>query len=149
MLARLTLLAPLLLLGACAAALPGYSPPSFKEKSKIGEAHEGGVMREGRYEMSEDEKGLDCKRMMGAMLITISRLRDGHGRDQQSGVSSTIQTWLPSMFGGSAVGADRDADYARERAKLEAYNRHLASRNCRTLDIEAALASPPEAPKKY
>jgi hypothetical protein len=54
------------------------------------------------------------------------------------------------VFGGSSAGADRDADYARERAKLEAYNRHLADKSCRTVDIEAELARPPEtAGKRY
>jgi hypothetical protein len=149
MLSRLTLLAPALLLGACAAAMPGYSPPPFKEKSRIGQPQESGVMRGGRYEMSEAEKALGCKRLTGSIQITIARLKDGHGRDQQSGVSSTMQTWLPSLFGGSAAGADREADDARERAKIEAYNQHLASRNCRTVDIEAELARPPEGPKRY
>ena len=149
MLARPTLLCCLLLLGGCAAAMPGYSPPPFKEKNKLAQAQEGGTMREGRYEMSDTEKGLDCKRLTGSMQIAIARMKDGHGRDEPSATSSTIQSWLPSMFGGSAAGADRDADYARERAKLEAYNRHLASKYCRTVDIEAELARPPETPKRY
>jgi hypothetical protein len=149
MLARLTLLAPVLLLTACAAAMPGYTPPSFKAKSRIGQPQESGVVRGGRYEMSEAEKGLGCKRLTGAMQIAIARLKDGRGRDQQSGVSSTMQTVLPSIFGGSTAGAEREADDARERAKIEAYNRHLASKNCRTIDIEAELARPPEGPKRY
>jgi hypothetical protein len=148
MLARLTLLAPALLLAACAAAMPGYSPPSFKEKSKFGQPQESGSVQGGRYEMSETEKNLDCKRTTGAMQIAIARLRDGHGRDAPSDTSTTLQTWLPWVFGGSSAGADRDADYARERAKLEAYNRHLASKNCRTVDIEAELTRPPETPGK-
>ena len=44
---------------------------------------------------------------------------------------------------------DRQAVYARERAKLEAYNNELAAKGCKTLDIEAELAKPPEGPKKY
>ena len=150
MLARLTLLAPVLLLAACAAAMPGYSPPSFKEKSKFGQPLESGSVQGGRYEMSETEKKLDCKRTTGSMQITIARLKEGHGRDAPSDTSTTMQSWLPSMFGGSAAGTDREADYARERAKLEAYNRHLAAKNCRTVDIEAELARAPEtAGKRY
>lgn len=148
MLARLTLLAPFLLLAACAAAVPGYSPPPFKEKNKFGQPQESGSVQGGRYEMSETEKKLDCKRTTGSMQIAIARLKEGHGRDAPSGASTTMQSWLPSMFGGSAAGTDREADYARERAKLEAYNRHLAAKNCRTVDIEAELARPPEAPGK-
>ena len=47
------------------------------------------------------------------------------------------------LFGGSAKGADRQAVYARERAKLDAYNAELAAKGCKTLDIEAELASAP------
>jgi hypothetical protein len=145
---RLTLLAPALLLAACAAAMPGYSPPEFKEKSKFGQPLESGTVRGGRYELSETEKKLDCKRATGSMQITMARLRDGHGRDAPSGASTTTQSWFPSVLTGSTKGVDREADYARERAKLEAYNSHLASKNCRTVDIEADLARPPEAPGK-
>jgi hypothetical protein len=147
MLARLTLLAPVLLLGACAAALPGYSP-SFKEKSKLAQGHEGGTMHNGRYELSADERTLDCKRLAGSMHIVIARLKDGRGREAPSGVSTTL-SWFPSLFGGSDAGLDREADEARQRAKLEAYNRELAAKQCRTLDIEAELARPPEPPKRY
>jgi hypothetical protein len=52
------------------------------------------------------------------------------------------------MFGGSTVGADRGAEYARERAKLDAYNQQLEAKNCRTMNIEAELAKPPEPPGK-
>jgi len=149
MLVRLTLLAPLLLLGACAAAMPGYTPPPFKEKSKLAQPQEGGTMREGHYEMSDNEKSLDCKRLTGSMQIAISRMRDGHGLDDRSAASSAMQSMVPSVFGGSSAGADRQADHARERAKLEAYNRHLASKNCQTVDIEAELVRPPEGPKRY
>ena len=70
-------LCPLLLLGACAAALPGYVPPSLKGKraSSRQALTSGEVNAEGRYEMSEQEKLMDCKRTTGAMLITISWLR--------------------------------------------------------------------------
>jgi hypothetical protein len=50
------------------------------------------------------------------------------------------------MFGGSAAGADRQAVYARERAKLDAYNDELAAKGCRPLDIEAELARTPDPP---
>jgi hypothetical protein len=149
MLARPTLLAPVLLLGACAAALPGYSPPSFKERGKLAQGLDGGTMREGRYELSADERTMDCKRLTGSMQITISRLKDGGGRAQPSGVASTMQSWLPSLFGGSDAGLDREADDARQRAKLEAYNRELAAKGCRTLDIAAELARPAEPPRRY
>jgi len=56
---------------------------------------------------------------------------------------------IAPVFGGSSLGSDRDAVYARERAKLEAYNDELAARNCKTLDIEAELARPADSLTKY
>jgi hypothetical protein len=52
------------------------------------------------------------------------------------------------VLGGSTAGADRQAVYARERAKLDAYNRELAAKGCKTVDIEAELAKPPETTGK-
>ena len=49
-----------------------------------------------------------------------------------------------TVFGGSGRGLDRDAEYRRDRARIEAYNRHLASKNCPTVDITAELARPAE-----
>ena len=46
-------------------------------------------------------------------------------------------------------GADRQAVYARERAKLDAYDDELAAKGCKTVNIEAELARPAEGPKRY
>jgi hypothetical protein len=48
------------------------------------------------------------------------------------------------MLGGSGRGLDRDAEYMRARARVDAYNRHLAAQKCATLDVDAELAKPPE-----
>ncbi|KAB2911887.1 MAG: hypothetical protein F9K29_21365 [Hyphomicrobiaceae bacterium] len=149
MLARLCPLAALLVLTSCAAAVPGYTPPSFKEKSKFGTALQSGeVGSDGRYQLSKDEKAMDCRRMTGSMQITIARLRDADTRGQPSALASASQKAAAPIFSGSTVGADRQADYARERAKLAAYNRQLADKNCKTVDIEAELARKPES-RKY
>ena len=152
MLARLSVLAALLFLAACA-AVPGYTPPPLddkKPKSNFGKALESGdVGADGRYEMSATEKQMDCKRLTGSIQIGITRLRDAIGREEPSAVSSTTQKLTTSVFGGSAKSADRQGVYARERAKLDAYNSELAARSCPTLDIDAELARPPEASKKY
>jgi hypothetical protein len=151
MLVRFALLATVLMLTACAAALPGYTPPPFKEKSQYSKPSESGdVAEDGRYQMSETEKALDCKRITGSMQITIARLKDPAGRVEPSGAASVAQKWVAPVLGGSSAGADRKVEYARERAKLDAYNRQLADKGCKTLDIEAELARAPEAPgKKY
>jgi hypothetical protein len=67
-------------------------------------------------------------------------------KERIGGLNEGIDTAIEEYFD---LLADREADHARERAKIEAYNRHLASKNCRTIDIEAELARPPEGPKRY
>ena len=151
MLVRLLTLAALLALSACAAAMPGYIPPPLTESNNkyTKPLDSGDVGADGRYHMSEAEKAMDCKRLTGSMQITLSRLKDGHTRAEPSAVSATAQQTVAPVLGGSTVGADRQAVYARERAKLDAYNRELASRDCTTLDIDAELARPEPVGRKY
>src|SRR5665648_232933 len=75
MLARLSCCAALSLLAACAAAMPGYTPPPFKEKSKHAQAMKSGEMEDGQYEMADQEKLMDCKRTTGSMMLVINRLK--------------------------------------------------------------------------
>ena len=151
MLARILIPAVFLVLTACAAAMPGYSPPPFKEKSKMATPLESGDVRsDGNYEMSASEKAMDCKRLTGSMQIVMARLRDPYVRMEPSAVASGAQKTVAPVYGGSALTADRQAVYARERAKLEAYNAELAAKGCATLDIDAELARAPDPPgKKY
>jgi hypothetical protein len=152
MLRRLSVLAVLLLLAACA-AVPGYTPPPFEgtqDKNKFTKPMDSGeVGAEGHYEMSAAERAMDCKRLTGSIQITITRLRDPLIRQQPSAMSSAAQTLSSPLYGSSGKGGDRQAVYARERAKLDAYNAELAAKGCKPVDIEAELARPPEAPKKY
>jgi hypothetical protein len=149
MLARLAIPAVFLVLTACAAAVPGYSPPPFKEQNKLAKSLESGdVDNEGRYEMSATEKAMDCKRLTGSMQIVMTRLKDAYVRMEPSAVSAGAQKMAAPMTGGSAVAADRQAVYARERAKLEAYNAELAAKGCKTVDVETELARAPDPPGK-
>src|SRR5688572_8970532 len=147
MLARNLAPALLLALAACSAAVPGYTPPPFNEnKSQFGKPLESGDVRGGRYEMSGTERAMDCKRLTGSMQITMSRLRDGFVREEPSAVASTAHSWGAPLLGGSGTGADRQAVYARERAKLDAYNDELGAKGCKQLDIDAELARAPDPP---
>ena len=152
MLVRLLLVATLLVLAACA-AVPGYTPPPLEElsnKSLFSRPMDSGdVGAEGRYEMSGTEKQMDCKRLTGSIQIGITRLKDPVGRQEPSATSATAQKMASPLYGSSAKTADRQAVYARERAKLDAYNDELAAKGCKTVNIEAELARPPEGPKKY
>jgi hypothetical protein len=152
MLARLLLLSALLTLAACAAAVPGYTPPPLTEKKEnkfIKPLASGSVGPDGHYHMSDAETAMDCKRLTGSMQISISRLKDSYGRDEPSALSSMAQSTFAPVLGGANVGWDRQAVFARERAKLDAYNNELASRNCKTIDIDAELSRPAEPPKNY
>jgi hypothetical protein len=143
--------AAVLLLAACAAAIPGYTPPPFKEKkNKHGQAMQSGEMTDGRYEMAEQEKQMDCKRTTGSMMITIERLKYKNTEVGTSNLAVGANRAPTPYTRHSTKGLDRDAVYARDRARLEAYNEHLAAKGCRTVNIEAELARPPEpTDKKY
>ena len=149
MLARFLACAALLGLAACGAALPGYTPTPFKAKAKIDAMQSGDVDASGTYQMSEQEKATECKRLTGSMMITISRLKQRDNEVGTSAVASAANKAVVPFLGGSSKGLDRDAEYARDRARLTAYNQHLAAKSCPTVDIEAELARPPEAGKKY
>jgi hypothetical protein len=146
--ARLALLILTLSLAGCAAAVPGYSPPPFKEKHKF--AGESGVLQEnGTYRLSETENKLDCKHLTGSIYVIITQLKAARDRVNPSGVATSSQETFGTLFSGSARAADPVAEDARVHAKLRAYNAQLAAKNCKTVDIDAELAKPPEAPRKY
>ena len=146
--ARLPLILAIFCLTGCAAAVPGYSPPPFKEKHKF--VSEGGELQgDGTYLLSETENKLDCKHLTGSIYVIITQLKAARDRVQPSGVATSSQQTFGSLFSGSARAADPRAEDARARAKLRAYNDRLAAKNCKTVDIEAELAKPAEAPRKY
>jgi hypothetical protein len=151
MLARIVACSALLLATACAAALPGYVPPSPKHKSKLSLPWKSGdIGPDGRYAMSDQEKAMDCKRTTGSMLITINRLKHRNAEIGTSEIAKSANKVLAPFIGGSSRGLDREVEYTRDRARLIAYNEHLAAKGCATVDIEAELARPPEpAGKKY
>jgi len=148
MLARLLVCAAPLLLAACGAALPGYTPPPFKEKdkSKLTAMKSGEVDADGIYHMSELEKSTDCKRLAGSMMITINRLKLRNTEVGTSSLAIGANKTVTPFLGGSGKGLDRDAEYTRDRARIAAYNQHLASKSCATVNIEAELARPPDPP---
>ena len=130
--------------------MPGYSPPPLDgKKPRFAALESGDIGPDGRYHMSQTEKTMDCRRLTGSMQITMSRLKDAHVRAAPSAVATTTQKMTAPVLGGSTVGADREVVYGRERAKLDAYNRELAAKGCKTLDIKAELARPSEAGKRY
>jgi len=142
MILRAVTFCTLSLLAACAAAVPGYTPPPFKETKIVEPMKAGDMDADGVYHMSNQEKATDCGHLRGSIMVSISRMR-ARGRDvATSPFAVGANTAATTVFGGSSRGLDRDAEYRRDRARVEAYNRHLASKNCPTVNIAAELARP-------
>jgi hypothetical protein len=91
------------------------------------------------YQLSEDEKKFDCKRLTGKMQVRILQMRGYDTRAKASSMARTTQAVATPIFGGTKEGLDPDGQYRKDRAMLEAYNRQLADKKCKTFDIEAEL----------
>jgi hypothetical protein len=129
------------LAGGCAAAMPGYQPPTPKlEKARAAAPKGGGFDSGGVYHLTDQELELDCKRLNGSITIKIKQMRASGGRGKPSFVASTAQAATRPVVGGTTYGQNLGADYRRDRARLEALNRQLAQKNCPTYDLDAELA---------
>ncbi len=94
--------------------------------------------------MSADEQALECKQLTGRMQIRILEIRDYNERNQTTLASRALQSGVAAVTGGSTAGIDPNGRYAKDRAMLETYNRQLATKGCKTYDLEAELR-----PKSY
>jgi hypothetical protein len=139
MILRTIILCVLPLLAACAAAIPGYTPPPFKKSDVVQPMKSGDMDAEGTYHMSGQEQATDCRHLRGAIMVTISRLRQRGSEVPTSGLAVGANKVATGVLGGSSKGLDREAEYRRDRARIESYNRQLAARNCKTIDIDAEL----------
>jgi hypothetical protein len=132
-----------LALTGCAAAAPGYSPdPPSAAGNKILPTMQSGSVDKGAYQPSDDEKKLDCRKLTGSMHVMLSRLKDAPNRPRPSGISTAIQGAAAPVFKGSTIGSDFEGELARERLRLDAYNKLLAEKKCKTMDVEAELKKP-------
>jgi hypothetical protein len=136
-----------LLIAGCAQALPGYSPDLRVQQNQAKAAKEaagaGRLEPSGQYTLGPDELALDCKKLTGRMQVRILQIRDHNERSVGTGVARAAQQVAQPVFGGATYGARPDADVARDRAVLEAYNRQLAAKNCKTFDLDAELRPKP------
>jgi hypothetical protein len=112
-------------MGGCAASLDSSLPAA---------SFEGGV-----YNLSEEEAGLDCRKLSGRMQVRILQIRDYEERRQTSALSKTMQSAARPVVGGTQIGVAPDTDVGRDRLVLEAYNRRLAELKCPTYDLAAEL----------
>ena len=93
----------------------------------------------GTYQLSADELELDCKKLSGRMQIRILEIRDFNERATASMTARALQSGATTVFGGSSSGTDPKGTYARDRAMLEAYNRQLIAKGCKSYDLDAEL----------
>lgn len=77
------------------------------------------------------------------MQVWILQERDFVQRPQTTGFSRSVQSGVTSVFGGSTHGSSPEADHAHAVAMLEAYNKQLAAKGCRTFDLAAELQPKP------
>jgi len=91
------------------------------------------------YQLSEQEKKYDCKKLTGLMQVRILQIRDYDPRAKSSLASRGLQTVTTPIWGGTTAGLDPDGQYRKDRAMLEAYNRQLAAKKCKTFDLAAEL----------
>ncbi len=97
------------------------------------------------YQLSEAELKLDCSKLTGTMQIRILQLRGYDTNKQASAAARGLQALATPIFGGTKEGVDPDAQYRRDVAMLEAYNRQLASKKCKTFYLASELAATTES----
>ena len=96
----------------------------------------------GIYQLSSGEQALDCKKLKGRMKVRILQVRDYEDRGKATIVARTMQSAATPIFGGPSYGTNPEGDYRKDLAMLEAYNKRLAEKNCKTLDLKAELSAP-------
>ena len=128
-----------LALAGCAAAVPGYQPPTPKLQKYWATKQSGGGFDGGGYRLTDQEKTLNCRQLTGSVTLKIIQLRSASTREKPSAAASMAQKAVPSMIGNVAYGADIESDMRRDRARLDALNRQLAVKACATFDLEAEL----------
>lgn len=127
-------------LGACAAAVPGYEPPNPKlDRIRAAAPKGGGFTEAGVYNLTDQERELDCKRLTGSISIKIVQIRNAGNRPEPSLAASGAQAAARPLIGGTTYGQDIGEDLKRDRARLEALNEQLAAKKCPTFDLDADL----------
>ena len=91
------------------------------------------------YKLSAVEEKLDCAKLTGHMKVKIANMRSTVTKPTGTAIGQTIQSAASPVFGGTRRGIDVTADLALDRAKLEAFNKRLAEKKCKTVDIDAEL----------
>lgn len=152
---RYLMLMAAILLGACAGAQSeGLAPASSTAAAGRGldatsaikaAAATPGLQADGTYVLGPSELALSCRKLTGRTLVRILQIRDYEIARSGSVAARQIQKAVTPVFGGTERGADPDADYRRDRAIVEAYNRRLAEKGCKSFDLVKELQPKPAA----
>jgi len=100
-----------------------------------------GALQTSGYQLSEEELKFDCKKLTGLMQIRILQVRGYDSNKKATAAARGIQSLATPIFGGTKEGVDPDGQYRKDLAMLQAYNRQLGVKQCRTFDLDAELAS--------
>jgi hypothetical protein len=100
-----------------------------------------GALQTSGYQLSEEELKFDCKKLTGLMQIRILQVRGYDSNKKASAAARGIQSLATPIFGGTKEGVDPDGQYRKDLAMLQAYNRQLGVKQCKTFDLDAELAS--------
>jgi hypothetical protein len=125
----------IVLLAGCSGPLPDVGAPATAPAT--------GSHRPDEYTLSADELKLSCKKLTGRMQVRILQIRDYDQRKKPSATSRLAQQATGSLYGSAPSGSEPEAEHRRDLAMLEAYNRHLATKRCKTFDLEAELRPKP------
>lgn len=101
------------------------------------------------YELTAEEKKLDCRRLTGRIKVRIAAMRSQANSARPSAAAAAAQSVAAPVFGGTTRTVDPAADARADRAKLDAYNKRLAELKCPPVDIDGELAgkAPPATSK--
>jgi hypothetical protein len=142
----------LALLGALAVAPAAADPLALPSKPKKTSAMKalkqkpteaGALDANGVYQLGPSELKFDCKKLSGRIQLRLLTLRDAPALEPTSAAARTMHGTAGAVFGTSTVRADPGAELRRDRAVVEAYNRQLAAKGCKTFDLEAELRKSP------
>lgn len=104
-----------------------------------------GLQPDGTYVLGPNEMALSCRELSGRTLVRILEIRDYELSRSGSIAARSLQKAVTPIFGGTQRGADPEADYRHDRAMVEAYNRRLAEKGCKTFDLSKELQPKPAA----
>ncbi len=91
------------------------------------------------YELSDKEKKFSCKKLTGVMQVRILQMRGMEGPASSSLAARSLHSVSQTVFGAKARAGDPEEQYTQDHAMLEAYNRQLAAKKCKSIDISAEL----------